>query len=75
LTKDLETSTSEVCKSIKEFMKINKKYFGTVFCYEGTNYIESSEREVNEINDIVRIIRDEEAEEAANKKVIINIEV
>ncbi len=56
-------------------MKINKKYFGTVFCYEGTNYIESSEREVNEINDIVRIIRDEEAEEAANKKVIINIEV
>ena len=79
-SRELETSTLNVCSLIEKFMKHNKRYYGVVFCYEGTDYEESIKREMQEIKDIVRAVRGDEEfnqmnNEGANKKVSMHADV
>ena len=52
-SRDLEAATVNVCELIEKYMKYNKRYYGRVFCYEGTDYVTSVRREMEEIRDIV----------------------
>lgn len=77
LGKDLESTTKEVTVKIEAFLAKYKKYFGTIFGYEGTDYVMASRKEVEEIMDMIRTIRDEDAaneEHQDNKKAILNVE-
>lgn len=77
LGKDLESTTKEVTVKIEAFLAKHKKYFGTIFGYEGTDFVMASRKEVEEIMDMIRTIRDEDAaneEHQDNKKAILNVE-
>ena len=79
-SRELETLTLNVCTLIEKFMKNNKRYYGQVFCYQGTDYVESIKREMQEIKDIVRAVRGDEEfnqmnEQGSNKKVSIHADV
>jgi hypothetical protein len=79
-SRELETLTLNVCTLIEKFMKHNKRYYGQVFCYEGTDYVESIKREMQEIKDIVRAVRGDEEfnqmnEQGSHKKVSIHADV
>jgi len=41
-------------------MKSNKRYYGSVFCYEGTDYLVISKREINEIKSMLTAVRGDE---------------
>ena len=68
MTKDLENATKDVKEKIEAFMKTNRRYFGTCFCYQGTDYLVSISREVEEVNETLRVIRNEDDE------IVLNIE-
>lgn len=66
MVQEVEESTKEIRKLIEAFLQKNRKYFGTVFGYEGTDYLESMEREIIEINEMIRVIRNEDDEKVFN---------
>lgn len=61
LGKDLEATTNEVSGKIEAFLVKYKKYYGSIFGYDGTDYGIASQKEVEEIMDMIRTIRDEDA--------------
>ena len=68
LAKDLEATTGEVRKKIEDFLAMYKKYYGTIFGYDGTDYSLASRKEVEEIMDVIRTIRDEDAANEEHKE-------
>ena len=42
MTQELEKSTNECCESIEKFMAVNKRFYGSCFNYEGTEFLKSS---------------------------------
>jgi hypothetical protein len=60
-------------------LKKHKKFYGTIFGFDGADYGTSILKEIDEINDMIRTMHDDEAaneehQENTNKKVIINVE-
>eukprot|EP00347_Sterkiella_histriomuscorum_P004151 403361559 len=59
----IQDSTNETKKLILQFLSENHKYFGKVFCYDGTDYLEVARREAREINDVINLIRGDEQDD------------
>ena len=78
-SRELETATLSVCALIDKFMKQNKRYYGSIFCFDGTDYVKSALKEIDEIKNIVRAVRGDEEfnqmNDEASKKVSINADV
>ena len=53
MSSELETATNECCVHIEAFIKDNKRYFGRIFNYRGTDFLESARKEVTEIKEIL----------------------
>ena len=66
MVKDLEESTKEIKGKVEAFLKEYRRYFGTCFCYQGTDYLTVIQREVDEIKETMRIIRNEDDEQMIN---------
>ena len=55
MSRELDSGTSGVYKTIDKFIKHYKKFYGDgVFRYEGIDYLEAARREVIEINETIR---------------------
>ena len=41
-------------------MKTNKRYYGSLFCFEGTDYLVIAKREIDEIKSMLTVVRGDE---------------
>ena len=70
MARELELSTTECVKVISKFLMKNHRYFGTIFNYEGADYVKSINKEVLEINEMLEAIRDDDEEDLVKLKLL-----